>query len=112
MALRAGRSACKSGFWQWAAMPPQAGDGIRRTRPGRPRPGREREAIMIHHLMIRAAVLAAGASILAGGLAAPAAANGDFGQHVRTCAQTMGFGGEHNPGMHQGFHGWSPEHTC
>ena len=30
----------------------------------------------------------------------------DYGQHVRVCAQTMGFTGEHNPGMHQGFSGW------
>lgn len=29
-----------------------------------------------------------------------------FGQHVRTCAQTMGFSGAHNPGMHQGAAGW------
>lgn len=67
---------------------------------------------MIHYLMIRAATLTAVAAILAGGLAAPAAAADDFGQHVRTCAQTMGFDGEHNPGLHQGFNGWSPEHTC
>lgn len=31
---------------------------------------------------------------------------GDFGQHVSTCAQTMGLGGDHNPGMHQGASGW------
>jgi hypothetical protein len=31
----------------------------------------------------------------------------DFGQHVRTCAQTMGFSGDHNPGMHAGFAGWN-----
>ena len=30
-----------------------------------------------------------------------------FGQHVRTCAQTMGFSGTHNPGMHQGAAGWN-----
>ena len=29
-----------------------------------------------------------------------------FGQHVRHCAQTMGFSGTHNPGMHHGFAGW------
>ena len=68
--------------------------------------------MMFRQLMVRAAVLAAGAAILAGGFAAPAAADDDFGQHVRTCAQTMGFDGQHNPGMHQGFHGWSPEHIC
>ena len=46
------------------------------------------------------------------GAFSPAAAAGDFGQHVRTCAQTMGFNGEHNPGTHQGFHGWNPDHEC
>jgi hypothetical protein len=30
----------------------------------------------------------------------------DFGRHVAHCAQTMGFDGTHNPGMHQGFSGW------
>jgi len=36
----------------------------------------------------------------------------EFGQHVRTCAQTMGFNGTHNPGTHQGFAGWNPAETC
>ena len=31
---------------------------------------------------------------------------GNFGEHVRECAQTMGFSATHNPGMHQGFSGW------
>ena len=40
-------------------------------------------------------------------IAVPAAATADpatpnFGQHVSTCAQTMGFSADHNPGMHQG----------
>jgi hypothetical protein len=45
-------------------------------------------------------------------LAAPAAAlaneptGAQYGQHVRQCAQIMGFTGEHNPGMHHGFAGW------
>jgi hypothetical protein len=30
----------------------------------------------------------------------------NFGQHVSTCAQTMEFGADHNPGMHQGASGW------
>ena len=42
----------------------------------------------------------------------PAAATDDFGHHVRTCAQTMGFSGDHNPGMHQGHAGWSADHSC
>ena len=47
--------------------------------------------------------------------AAASAATGtgqEFGQHVVTCAQTMGFDGMHNPGMHQGFSGWDPAHRC
>jgi len=36
----------------------------------------------------------------------------DFGDHVVHCAQTMGFDGQHNPGMHQGFAGFDPTHTC
>lgn len=37
---------------------------------------------------------------------APADSGAQFGQHVRQCAQTMGFSGTHNPGMHQGRAGW------
>lgn len=44
-------------------------------------------------------------------MSAPATAHADpatpnFGQHVSTCAQTMGFSSDHNPGMHQGASGW------
>jgi hypothetical protein len=45
-------------------------------------------------------------------LAAPTAAlaneptEAEYGQHARHCAQTMGFTGEHNPGVHHGFTGW------
>jgi hypothetical protein len=62
-------------------------------------------------LTSRITVVAA-AAVSALVLAAPAAAQaepvaaGDFGQHVRTCAQLMGFSGSHNPGMHQGNAGW------
>lgn len=65
---------------------------------------------MIIRLAMRAAALTAAVAIVAG--ATPALANGQFGQHVRSCAQTMGFDGEHNPGMHHGAQGWSPDHTC
>ena len=47
--------------------------------------------------------------------AAPAQAadsQSDFGQHVTVCAQTMGFDGTHNPGMHQGITNWDPSHSC
>jgi hypothetical protein len=48
-------------------------------------------------------------------LAAPAQAAdaaADYGHHVTVCAQTMGFDGMHNAGMHQGVSGWDPSHTC
>jgi len=49
------------------------------------------------------------------GTAAAAGASGDsgrdYGQHVATCAQTVGFNTDHNPGMHQGFARW-PGDTC
>ena len=58
------------------------------------------------------AVALAAALTVATGASIQAANAGEFGQHVRSCAQTMGFSAEHNPGMHQGFHGWDPGHTC
>lgn len=51
-------------------------------------------------------------TILTAGLlalpAAPALAEppASLGSHVRVCAQTMGFSGSHNPGMHRGAAGW------
>lgn len=43
-------------------------------------------------------------------VAASAQANpAGFGQHVRHCAQTMGFSGGHNPGLHQGAAAWNGE---
>jgi hypothetical protein len=61
---------------------------------------------------IRRITLAAAAASAALFLATPAAQAGtatgaNFGQHVRTCAQTMGFTGSHNPGMHHGYAGWN-----
>lgn len=59
-----------------------------------------------------------GAAVAASALAlttlagAPAYASDAFGQHVRNCAQMMGFDGQMNPGMHQGYAGWDPSHTC
>jgi len=38
--------------------------------------------------------------------AQPTQAGPNYGQHVSHCAQTMGFSGEHNPGMHRGLSGW------
>lgn len=64
--------------------------------------------------MTRLAAIGTGlaAAALTVGAATPATAAGDFGDHVSTCAQTMGFNAEHNPGMHQGRHGWNPTHNC
>ena len=56
----------------------------------------------------RATILLAGAAtVLTFALPGTAfAAPADYGQHVRHCAQTMGFSGGHNPGMHHGNAGW------
>lgn len=36
----------------------------------------------------------------------------DFGEHHSLHAQTMGFDGDHNPGVHhQGFSGWTEHHA-
>ena len=43
---------------------------------------------------------------------ASASAGPEFGQHVQTCAQVMGFDGIHNPGMHTGYAWWAPTHVC
>lgn len=43
--------------------------------------------------------------------AAPDAVPSPYADHVVHCAQTMGFTGTHNPGVHhQGFSGW--QHEC
>lgn len=59
-------------------------------------------------------VVVATAVVLATGAGA-AAADGPgpgYGQHIRMCAQVMGFDGVHNPGMHTGVAGWDPAHEC
>lgn len=69
---------------------------------------------MLHHMMRGLGVVAATAVVLSTGSGA-AAATGlgqDHGQHVRMCAQVMGFDGVRNPGMHTGFAGWDPAHEC
>ncbi|HZW42934.1 MAG TPA: hypothetical protein VFF32_00895 [Dermatophilaceae bacterium] len=57
--------------------------------------------------------LIASTAIIAGLLALSAgpalAATPNFGSHVRVCAQTMGFSGTLNPGMHRGAAGWDGE---
>jgi len=44
--------------------------------------------------------------------AAVAADPNDYGTHVAECAQVTGFDGVHNPGVHEGFSGWNPDHAC
>lgn len=63
-------------------------------------------------LRTTAAVALAAVGLFAAGPAQAATSDSDFGQHARSCAQTMGFDGAHNPGMHQGRSGWEPGHTC
>lgn len=41
-----------------------------------------------------------------------AASGEDYGQHVRMCAQDIGFDESHHPGTHTGFAGWDPTHAC
>jgi hypothetical protein len=66
--------------------------------------------------MKRILIPAAAAAIATVALAVPAsAATGDgreFGHHVVHCAQAVGFDGSHNPGMHQGFRGFTADHMC
>ena len=63
-------------------------------------------------LITAAGVVAATTALALASPAVATAAGSDFGQHVRDCAQSMGFDGTHNPGMHHGFAGWDPEHVC
>jgi hypothetical protein len=64
--------------------------------------------------MIRLAAIgtATAAVVMTVGAWTPANATDDFGDHVSTCAQTLGFGADHNPGMHQGRHGWDHPPPC
>lgn len=61
---------------------------------------------------VRVALTVGIAGVVAAAAGGSAQASDEFGQHVVTCEQTMGFSGDHNPGMHQGYAGWSPDHTC
>ena len=64
------------------------------------------------HLAAIGTALAAAVLTVGAGTGTPATAAGDFGDHVSTCAQTIGFNADHNPGMHQGRSGWDPTHSC
>lgn len=69
---------------------------------------------MIVKRFVAIATTAAAVSLLAT-MPAQAAPGGqsEYGQHVRMCAQMMGFDGQMNPGVHhQGRSGWDPAHSC
>ena len=59
-----------------------------------------------------AAFVVLGAVLASGSASAATADAAAYGQHVRDCAQTMGFDHHHNPGIHQGISMWDPAHTC
>ena len=62
---------------------------------------------VIARISVGIAALAAVALAPATAMAnAPSDSGSGFGRHVRQCAQTMGFSGTHNPGMHQGYADW------
>ena len=58
------------------------------------------------------AALAVTVAGLVGGPAGPAAAAPGFGQHVASCAQTIGFSAAHNPSHHRGPSGWDATMAC
>jgi len=69
----------------------------------------ERAVMNIHKRLSAPAAIAAltAGIVLLPATSASAAVDASFGQHVRVCAQTMGFSGTHNPGMHQGASDWN-----
>ena len=58
-----------------------------------------------------AAFVVLGAVCIRVGIGRPADAAA-YGQHLRECAQTMGFDQHHNPGMHKGITRWDPAQAC
>jgi len=60
----------------------------------------------MRHVIRTATVVATTAVMLMPASAALAGSGPEFGQHVVDCAQTVGFSGAHNPGMHHGAAGW------
>ena len=84
------------GFYEWQ----QGSEGAALTKAGKP----SKQPMFIHRPDGEPLALAA--------LPAAPATAGNFGQHVRTCAQTHGFSADDNPGMHKGITGWDPTHEC
>lgn len=57
--------------------------------------------------------LALAAALSSGTPAASAGTGSEYAEHVVHCAQDMGFGGSHNPGVHhRGFASWPGAHEC
>ena len=61
---------------------------------------------------VAAAVVLLGAVMAPGSASAATADAATYGQHVRECAQSIGFDQHHNPGRHHGGSMWDPDHTC
>ena len=59
-----------------------------------------------------AAAVVLGLMLATGTASASPADDPAYGQHVGECAQSMGFDGVHNPGMHRGASMWDPSHVC
>ena len=59
-----------------------------------------------------AASVAFGVALVSASASAAPADAAAYGQHVRNCAQSMGFDQDHNPGMHRGISMWDPAHAC
>jgi hypothetical protein len=63
------------------------------------------------HVAATATAVLTVAIVLLPASSASAADDRPFGQHVKDCAQSMGFSGAHNPGMHRGA-SVGREHDC
>jgi hypothetical protein len=63
-------------------------------------------------ILIPAAVAAFATVALVVPASAAAGDGQEFGHHVVHCSQAVGFEGSHNPGMHQGFQGFTADHMC
>ena len=61
---------------------------------------------------VAAALFLLGAVVAPGSASAATADAATYGQHVRECAQSMGFDQHHNPGMHHGRSMWDLDHAC
>jgi hypothetical protein len=66
---------------------------------------------IVRGLLVSCAVVAA-VGLAPSAASADTASGADYGEHVTCAAQTMGFDGVHNPGMHTGYAGWGDMHDC